>query len=209
MNLDLCRELTELQLENKSLKAAEDQLSCTRKRMYSLNRNKLQRRDKTIAAQTKELDDKSSIIEQLHHKVVRIEPQIKQLMLERDRIRHRATYWRQQVDDLKSLHDDQQISELVKQRQTVYGLTEEVAQLEHDNLDLRETIDEIMATSSELVTFHGGKYTDSILACCYELLSLNVGVKQVVPVIKSVLGNLTEKKLGRMPSKALLRQHDD
>ena len=59
-------------------------------------------------------------------------------MLEKDRIRHRATYWRQQVDGLKSLHDDQQISELVKQRQTVRGLTEEVAQLEHDNLDLRE-----------------------------------------------------------------------
>ena len=62
----------------------------------------------------------------------------------------------------------------VKQRQTVHDLTEEVAQLEHDNLDLRETIDEIMATSSELVTFHGGKYTDSIRACCYELISLSV-----------------------------------
>ena len=56
----------------------------------------------------------------------------------------------------------------------------------------------------EISTFHKGKYTDDIRVCCYELLSLNVGVRNVVSVIKSVISNLTHKSLDRMPSRALL-----
>ena len=39
VNVDLCRELTKLQLENQSLKDTEDQLMKTHQKMYSKQRN--------------------------------------------------------------------------------------------------------------------------------------------------------------------------
>ena len=73
---------------------------------------------------------------------------------------------------------------------------------------MQDTAEEIMSSSldKEISTFHKGKYTDDIRACCYELLSLNGGVRNVVPVIKSVIGNLAHKSLDRMPSRAVLCQ---
>ena len=38
-------------------------------------------------------------------------------------------------------------------------------------------------------------YTDNVRAYCYELLSLNVGVDNVVPIIKTLLQSLTDKVL--------------
>ena len=61
-----------------------------------------------------------------------------------------------------------------------------------------------MEPNHKLVMFCDGKYTDNVRACCYELLSLNVGVNNVVPIIKAVLQSFTDKVLDRMPSKTLL-----
>ena len=93
---------------------------------------------------------------------------------------------------------------MVEQQQTMEALNEEVEQLEQDNCDLRETVEEIMASSDEILTFQHGKYTDDIRACCYELLSLNVGIRNVVPVIKAVLENVAHKTLDRLPCKTSL-----
>ena len=37
---------------------------------------------------------------------------------------------------------------------------------------------------------HQQRYLDNVRQCCIELLSLNVGVKQIGPVIRSVLHNI-------------------
>lgn len=58
-------------------------------------------------------------------------------------------------------------------------LKEQAASLSIDNLDTIESL-----LSKEVVTFEGGKYTDDIKTCIYELLSLNVGVKNVAPIIR-------------------------
>ena len=78
-------------------------------------------------------------------------------------------------------------------------LQNEIADLEEKNIDLYEKVEEIMSESrEEIVTFEKGKYTDDIHACCYELLSLNVGVKNVKPVINAVL-------VDRLPGRSVLR----
>ena len=82
------------------------------------------------------------------------------------------------------MHEDQQVQEIVEQQQKIEELNEEVEQLERDNFDLRETVEEIMVSNDEILTFQHGKYIADIRACCYELLSLNVGVRNVAPVIK-------------------------
>ena len=57
---------------------------------------------------------------------------------------------------------------------------------------------------TELITFDKGKYTDDVRACCYELLSLNVGVRNVKAVIESVLKNIAHKQVDCLPQKTAL-----
>jgi hypothetical protein len=47
---------------------------------------------------------------------------------------------------------------------------------------------------------HRQKYMDNVRQCCIELLSLNVGLKQVEPVIKSVLHNIASMDIRRHSS---------
>ena len=70
-------------------------------------------------------------------------------------------------------------------------LVEEIQQLEHDNIELKDKVDNVM--SEKIVTFEGGKYTNNIRACCYELLPLNVGVKNVKAVIECPDENCTQR----------------
>ena len=73
-----------------------------------------------------------------------------------------------------------------------------------DNLELKDKVQEIMMEVSErTVSFEGGKYTDNnIRACCFELLSLNVSVRNVKLVIESVLRNIAHKQADRLPKKS-------
>ena len=80
-----------------------------------------------------------------------------------------------------------------------------VAELEEENLDLFEKVEEVMAEASDqIVTFEKGKFTNDVRACCYELLSLNVGVNNVKPVINAVLSNIARKHVDRLPGRTLL-----
>ena len=47
--------------------------------------------------------------------------------------------------------------------------------------------------STLITTYDRGKYSDDIRSCCYELLSLNVGIRNIKPVIKTVLKNIAHK----------------
>ena len=68
--------------------------------------------------------------------------------------------------------------------------------LESENLELRETVNELMAANeAEILTFEKGKYRDNIQSCCYELLSLNVGVRNIEKVIRSVLRNIADRSV--------------
>ena len=199
VNVDLCKELAELKLENESLNTCEEQMAKKREKKYLMHCNtskKLQQREKALATQQVDISEKARAIEHLHHKITNLEPQIEHFRQEKKRIQHRARYWKQKCEDLKSMHKTQQVQEMVEQQR-------KIAQLEQDNLHLRDTVNEI-TSSTDIVTFEHGKYTDDIRTCCYELLSLNVGIRNVVPVIKAVLENLMEKIFDRLPSKALL-----
>ena len=133
-----------------------------------------------------------------------MEPKIEYLQKERECLRHRAAYWKRMTSQLKSSYEDQIVDDIVKQQKQSLKLAEEIGQLVQDNADLQQMVDEAMKPNHKLVTFCDGKYTDNVRACCYELLSLNVGVNNVVPIIKTVLQSFTDKVLDRMPSKTLL-----
>ena len=58
--------------------------------------------------------------------------------------------------------------------------------------------------ATPIVCFENGKFTDDMRHCCYELLCLNVGVRNVKPIIKSVLQNVAHKEVDRLPGKTVL-----
>ena len=51
---------------------------------------------------------------------------------------------------------------------------------------------------------HQQRYLDNVRLCCIELLSLNVGVKQIGPVIRSVLHNIAAMDIDTLPAPSTL-----
>lgn len=116
------------------------------------------------------------------------ESSISQLKMDLDRIRHRSRYWKAKCDRVKQSSEEEVIDVLTSGEEMQAKLTDNIYQLEQQNLDLQEVVQELMASNEEnIVAFQGGKYIDDIRACCYELLSLNVGIRNIKPVINTVL----------------------
>ena len=119
-----------------------------------------------------------------------------------DRVNHRAAYWKKRVNDLSSDCSTKR----KKLRDEIVSLKEEVATLSLDNAELNETVQSILMSDPEITTFENGKFTDDVRACVYELLSLNVGVKKVAPIVRCVLKNMAHKSVQRLPSYGLTCQ---
>ena len=82
---------------------------------------------------------------------------------------------------------------------------QEISVLEEENLDLHEKVEAIIAEANEnILTFEKGRYTDDVRACCYELLSLNIGVNNIKPVITAVLNGIAHKEVDRLPRRSVL-----
>ena len=110
------------------------------------------------------------------------------------------------VGDLKEAREHQAVEDFTKQQQQCSTLTAKLNELRQENTKLKETVDSLFEHRSNvhLKTFKDGRYTDSIRACCYELLSLNVGIKRVAPIINAVISNFTDLSVDKLPSKSLL-----
>ena len=92
----------------------------------------------------------------------------------------------------------------------IENLKTEITQL-HASLDkkqsytdqLHEKLDEIDMKLLETKQ-HKQLYHDNVRQCCLELLSLNVGIRQVEPVIRSVLKNVEGYEVGDLPKTGTL-----
>ena len=129
------------------------------------------------------------------------EDKLSALRAKLSRVNHRAVYWKGRVDSLKQ----QSCTKKAELQQEVKLLKEEISALDFDNAEMSEAM-ELLLSSNEIATFEGGKYTDDIRTCVYELLSLNVGVRNVAPIIRCVLKNIAHKSVSRLPSHGLTCQ---
>lgn len=105
---------------------------------------------------------------------------------------HRASYWKGRCSDVKQ-QKSMQLRDEIKELKT------KISNLDLDNAELHE--EQSMMSSDEIITFKGGKNTDDVRACVYELLALNVGVRNVRSIIQCVLKNMAHKSVGRLPSR--------
>ena len=161
-------------------------------KMYSITRNankRIKRRDAIIEKQ-------KQTIMMYESKLKRTESQLSKLRKKLNAVNHRATYWKEKVGDIK----DKNSTCKKELHQEIKLLKEKALSVDIEMDELKELL------TSEIKTFEGGKYTDDIRACIYELLSLNVGVRNVASIIQCVLTNLAHKPVGRLPSYGLTCQ---
>jgi len=93
-------------------------------------------------------------------------------------------------------------------------LMSKIYKLESQYSDVKNSLDEseierserLLELESTLVTkkSHKQLYKDNVRQCCMELMSFNVGIRQVEPVIKSVLHNLTSLEVNEIPKLSTL-----
>ena len=139
-------------------------------------------------------------LKEFEKKLVRANSQLTNLRSKLNRVNHRAAYWKERVQDVKS----QTSAKKIALRLEVESLKEKISSLHLDNAEMNERIESIL--TEDIITFEAGKYTNDVRACIYELLSLNVGVRNVPQIIRSVLGNIMHKSVKRLPSHRLTCQ---
>ena len=80
-----------------------------------------------------------------------------------------------------------------------------VQDIEDDNnIELQDQLSELSSAEEIVRTFRKGRFIDDVRFCCLELLSFNVGIRNVEPVIRSVIKNLVHRSIGRLPSHTAL-----
>ena len=127
--------------------------------------------------------------------------QVSQLRAKLNRINHRTLYWKKRVTEITA----QKKMVTKSQHDYIEQLKDKLSCLESDNAEMAETLESVLK-DTEVHTFKGCRYTDNIQACIYELLSLNVGVRNVALIICCVLRCLVHKSVSCLPSYGLTCQ---
>lgn len=189
----------DLAKKHQSAKMYED----VRKKLYAANRNankRLKRREAKIQEQEKLIREQQEAISKYEQKICGTESKLKKMRMKLDRINHRAVYWEKKAYESRSKKNG------AKLRAEMASLKDEIASLDLENADLNEAFQSVMSQSEMIQTMKHGKYTDEIRTCVYELLSLNVGVRNVAPIIQCVLKNVAHKSVSKLPSYGLTCQ---
>ncbi len=181
------------------------QLLIQKQKLCGLNRNankRVKRRDAVINKQANVLHTQRRIIIDYEKKLIKLERKLKKLKSKLDRVKHGARYWKAKM----LVINNQSSSKKKKLCDEINSLKQQISLLSTNNIEMSATIQSMMTARDEITTFENRKYTDDVRACIYELLSLNVGVRNVKPIIQSVLNNIAHKSVSRLPSHGLICQ---
>ena len=132
------------------------------------------------------------------------EKHYKQALAAKERYRSKANYdvKKNQNQKLKLDHLSEEFDEMQR------SLYRRIRDLERTVKDKENECDLLQLENEELMhampersisTFHSGKFDDSVRQCCFRLLSLNVGARNVEPIIRCVLANFIGIDIDRLP----------
>ena len=187
VNKSLAKEVVHLQAECTAQKAElskkEEKIETLEQQYKPHNvRRRMQRKDAKIAKQKECIDRQQK---ELKHRDQQ----------EAKKAREQIRYYKQKCAQV--LDQSENECEYCK------DLEEELAKLKSKNLELLEAnaiLHDELATlkARKLVTYADGKYTDPTRLCVMDILSHNVGINQVEPVIRAVL-RLAEIECDKIP----------
>ena len=134
--------------------------------MYSKHRNdqkKIKRREQQLEAKKKELVNEKIKSRGLQKCLTSQERSVEKMKTNLDRLRHRAAYWKKNYVFLKDSSGDEVINAVVQEKAAQIKLSEEVESLESEDVELRETVENLLArTNDEIIAVDKGKYKDNI-----------------------------------------------
>ena len=169
----------------------------------------MKRREVNIEQQKKQI---SLLSDALTDKMKKCEVQEKRYVkavAAKERYRSKANYAGKLIAQAKTknakIHDE--LCELQEEfYSNVNDLQEVIKNKENDYDEIRLENENLIETQSKkiLPTFDSGKFNDSIRQCCIELLSLNVGIRNVEPIIRSVVYNVVGVDVDRLPKYSTL-----
>ncbi|XP_077863999.1 uncharacterized protein LOC100366594 [Saccoglossus kowalevskii] len=159
---------------------------------------KIKRRDEKIKKMTHQIEEQNKVMKEYIHDINQstrdneiLQEKLDQILMEKKNLQKSKSYWKTKAQSASEHHS-----------QKVKSNLEHVKHLENDNMKLREKIEDLM-DANEIKTFENGKYTDSIRQVYYDLLTHNVSVQNCTAVVKSVLKNILNVDVDRLPSKSL------
>ena len=170
-------------------------------------KKKLRRRDEALEKKSTEVVRLKGDVSSNFYQLQKTAEKLVKAQKSRELYRSRANYAKIQVQKstLETAEREKQFDELlgafsthVKELEAVVTKQKNIIdQLQFENEHLQEEIDQL--EKKRLVTFEHGKYSDGVRQCCLELLSMNVGVKNVDPIIRTVLSNIAGITVDRLP----------
>ena len=170
-------------------------------------KKKLRRRDEALEKKSTEVVRLKGDVSSNFYQLQKTAEKLVKAQKSRELYRSRANYAKIQVQKstLETAEREKQFDELlgafsthVKELEAVVTKQKDIIdQLQFENEHLQEEIDRL--EKKRLVTFEHGKYSDGVRQCCLELLSMNIGVKNVDPIIRTVLSNIAGITVDRLP----------
>jgi len=145
-----------------------------------------------------ELTEKCTLVNCLGKKLIEAEITIENLKKKIHRVQHRVSYWKAKYNNLQKSSEESELESKFNKEKEQLCLQEEITRLEQENFELIDTVEELV-TEKEINAYHGGKYIDNVRVCCYGLLSLNVGIRNIKAVITSVPKNIAHKSVDHFP----------
>ena len=208
---DLVAELSStkeaLDYEHKKTEELSSTLQSSRTHAHNISR-KLKRRDEKIEQCRGEIGQLSYSYESVSKEVDKLQKQLQSCKLAEERNRVGRYRKGKQVETISEERTELQLqlSKMEDEFTTRVNSLEsklntlttalETAQVERDCL--AEKVSEF--ESKTLITkVHNRKYLDSVRQCCMELLGFNVGVRQIEPVMRSVLHHIAEMEVEAIP----------
>ena len=210
VNLDLAGELQESEAALNDQKLRTDELTAKLSKLNIRNVNKkLKRRDDKISDSqccidnlTKEVEVKSATIMKLENKLESAQLGKECYRSKLNRCIKGSSTSEIGFDEIKcklaALEEECQLK--------INGLESEIVELHSEMQALRVEYEEMRSKVEDYkieTQVHSQLYSDNVRQCCLELLSMNVGIHQVEPIIRSVL-KLAGKNIEKLPKPATL-----
>ena len=208
VNVQLAKELAEKSQELSTVKQKYDKLRQQHEASISRIRNKnklIKRRDLALQDIDVSLQKSKELLAATKEDLETAEERISGLKQDQKRLNQRILYWKEKAQNLANMDNDETVEELIHYHEEIEKQNEQITNLESDNIQLKEQVESFLK-SDDIISFEGGKYTDDIRACYYELMSMNVGLRNIESIIRSVLNQVAHKSIGRLPSYALASQ---
>ena len=192
-NDDLVEKLSKLSVRNtnKKIRRRDKKISDFKSQIVSLQKeNKLQ--VEQLTKLEKRLEHSKQVSEQNRVASCRSSQKATEIAIEKEELLCRITdmeeHFMQHIERLEAKISDISASLDVAKSDRDH-LADRLHQLESERLSTKQ---------------HQQRYLDNVRQCCIELLSLNVGVKQIGPVIRSVLHNIAAMDIDTLPAPSTL-----